>query len=218
MVLFAAALAACGDDNGNGDATEEATEAVVGTEVVEEAATDVAEETEEPAADETVIDLGDEATPIVAATPAPMGTPALEAPPTADAVASPVMLASPVATPADLADDEPADLEMLTLSGEVVLPGALNESFVMSENGCVGLGDFSTMQAGRQLVVRDGAGAIIGVTTLEATDATDSCRWSFSLDVPESEFYAISVPMVVEQIFAHDDVEMDDGVISVSLR
>lgn len=224
MVLFAVALAACGDDDANGDATDEATEAVVGTEVLEEAATEVVEEDEEPVAEETPIGVDDEITAIVAATPATaatpgaMATPTSEAPPVGDSEASPVVTASPVGAPASTTDDATADVELLTLNGEVILPGALNESFVISESGCIGLGEFSTMQAGRQLVVRDEDGAIIGVTTLEATEATESCSWSFSLDLPESEFYAVSVPMVVEQIFAHDDVQANDGVISVPLR
>jgi hypothetical protein len=228
MMFLALLVVACGDDD-DGDATEEAaTEAVVSTEAADETATTTADETEEAPADSTV------GTPAMSASPATTGAvPGVGTPASAigTPAATPVTLASPVAAatpqgavaaapvPAGAGDADAATpaTEMVTLRGEVVLPGTLNETFVITDEGCVGLNGHADMRAGRQLVVRDEAGTIVGVTELAASDATDACSWTFSLDVPESGFYAVSIPMAVEHVFTQEQVEASNGEITVPL-
>jgi hypothetical protein len=218
MVLLALLVAACGDEDESGDATEEAT-------TVSAVTTEAAEEPTEIATEP-----GDASTPVSAASPATLATPAI-------AVASPVAAASPVgiASPVAMATPESSDAAVapvtgsaestpadetasaVTLSGEVTLPGTAGETFVIAAEGCVGLNGYSDMRAGRQLVVRDETGTIIGVTEIEASDATDACSWTFSVEVPESHFYAVSIPMEVEHVYTHDEVEADGGEIEVPL-
>ena len=85
----------------------------------------------------------------------------------------------------------------------------------MTGEGCVGLGANADLRPGQQLVVRDATGAIVGVTMLAASDETDACSWDFSVTVPDSPFYAVSIPMAVEHVFTRADVEQSDGELVV---
>lgn len=167
------------------------------------------------------------ASPVGIATPAPTASPGVVAPVGA---ATPATIASPVAaTPAaadmapppvsdDMATpDDEAAAATFTLNGRVELAGNLNEAFVLTGEGCVGLGRNADMREGRQVVVRSETGMIIGVTTLDAVYAGDNCAWSFTLDVPESTFYAVSIPLKTELVFTHDDIEQNDGEITIIL-
>ena len=183
------------------------------------------------------------ASPVVAATPvAGMASPVAAASPVGAAspeagaamegatpVASPN--ASPVASPmastsasvavvsltGEGATQVASSTSMIMMHGTVELPGNVNQAYVLSDTGCVGLGVNADLQAGRQLVVRDESGTIIGVTTLEASDAGDTCMWTFSVDVPESEFYAVSIPMTMELVFTHEDIAESNGEVTIIL-
>jgi hypothetical protein len=228
MILLTLLVAACGGDDDNNDATETAT---TGAGVVTEASTDEAVET---ATTEVTVASAAESSPIstvfAEAGASPAATPASVIA-TPAAIASPVTAASPAAaTPetgsaavvaaAAVGDDPgatPGAATDLTLSGRVVLPGGANEAWVITDDGCVGLGTHGDMKAGRQLVVRDAEGAIIGVSMLEDSGETDTCAWTFALDVPESPFYAVSIPMVVEHIFTQQEVEQNNGAVVVPI-
>jgi hypothetical protein len=223
MILLALLLAACGSDD-KSESTEVAT-TVAG--IATEASTEAAVETS------TVDVIVEEATVAAAgasssvatavaggmATPAAAGLPpsAVASPAASPVAATPVTGAdvAPVAIYEDADEATPAAVTAVTLSGTVVLPGTVNEAWVLTDAGCVGLGTHGDLRAGRQLVVRDAEGAIVGVTELEPSNATDACEWTFSLDVPESPFYAVSIPMVVERIFTQQEVEQSDGEIVV---
>lgn len=155
------------------------------------------------------------------ATPSSLGTPPVEATP--GVIASPIVAASPAASPVG-ATPEAGNAavvapvgEVVSLSGTVIVEGTENEAFILTDSGCVGLGEHSDLRDGRQVVVRDKTGAIIGVTALQSSQDGDSCTWEFGLDVPESAFYSVSIPMVTEYVFTHDDVEQDGGEIAISL-
>jgi hypothetical protein len=221
MVLLALLIAACGSDDSEETPTAEPAGETVSTTAPEDAATEAATEIATP---ETEAEVG---TPVVMATPGAMATPSvarIEASPVA--IASPVVMATPddssaivapVGGAADSATPVSGSGEMVTLRGEVTLPGTPGETYVIADNACVGLNGYSDMKAGRQLVVRDETGTIVGVTEIEASDATDACSWSFSLDVPQSAFYAVSVPMEVEHIFTQEEIEQSSGEITVPL-
>jgi hypothetical protein len=174
-----------------------------------------------------------DASPVGALSPAAVASPAGMASPQAVAAiegATPMTMASPVAsTPAaanvvvpPASDDaspeaSPSPAATTTLKGQIELAGNENQAYVLSENGCVGIGDNADLEAGRQLVVRDESGAIIGVTTLEAGNSDDTCAWTFSVDVPESEFYAVSIPMKMELVFTHADIAESNGEVTIIL-
>lgn len=164
--------------------------------------------------------------PVADASPGAMASPVVVGP---AGDATPGVMATPVsATPADgivivLPDPEdeatPAGdaAATFTLNGRVELAGDVNEAYVLTDDGCVGLGENADMREGRQIVVRSEIGTIIGVTMLEAADMEDECAWTFSVDVPESEFYAVSIPRKTELVFAHDDIEENDEEIRIVL-
>lgn len=211
VMLFVLLLAACGAGDEEPEPTEEATEPPAVTETVE------TEPTEEPPGMEVASPA---ATPMADASPTSAVVPVDEASgATPDSVGTPVAAATPVGTPVTVtgfeAGEEDASM-MIPLSGQVVLTGAENEAFVISDEGCVGLGEHSDMQVGRQVVVRDESGTIAGVTTLEASDA-EGCAWTFSLEVPESEFYSVAVPMKTEMVFTQQEVADANGELAVPL-
>lgn len=230
LILVALLLAACGSDDDNGDATEEAT-------TVADIATE--ESTEEVAETETVEATEDLANDVAVSSPAATGPGGMASPAASGAPATPASAAaaSPaamVATPADATpatdaaiapvaasgDDDAADEATpaaadVSLTGRVELPGAPNEAWVMTSEGCVGLGANTSLKPGQQLVVRDAEGAIVGVTMLAASDETDACAWDFSVTVPDSTFYEVSVPMAVEHVFTREDVEQSGGELII---
>lgn len=211
--------------------TEEVTEEEVAT-PEEMTAEDEAATPDEMAVDEDAtptsavvpMDEATGATPNVVSTPVSAATPVVDAA-APDMVATPVVDASPEATPlgAALTPPTPADgaedgepTTIIPLSGRVVLRGSENEAYIRANDGCIGLGQHSDMRVGRQVVVRDESGTIVGVTTLEAAE-TEGCAWSFSLEVPESEFYSVAVPMKTEMVFTQEDVSEGNGDLEVPL-
>lgn len=244
MMLFALVLAACGGEDEETDPLEDATEPAAIMETVEPEPTEEVTEEEVATPDEMTaedeaatptsavvpMDEATGATPNVVSTPVSAATPVVDAA-APDMVATPVVDATPVAdaspeatplgaaltppTPADGAEDgEPTTI--IPLSGRVVLRGSENEAYIRANDGCIGLGQHSDMRVGRQVVVRDESGTIVGVTTLEAAE-TEGCAWSFSLEVPESEFYSVAVPMKTEMVFTQEDVSEGNGDLEVPL-
>lgn len=176
---------------------------------------------------------------IVTAIATPAATPAGGDDATAAPVASPVGMtapaspaASPMATPVgtprqgallvppvgDATPQASPAAGMIRLAGVVTLPGTANEAYLLSEAGCVGLGEDADLRSGRQVVVRDGTGTIVGVTTLQASGATDACSWSFAVDVPEAAFYAVAIPMKTEMVFTREEVERSGGELAIPVR
>lgn len=238
MMLFALVLAACGGEDEETDPLEDATEPAAIMETVEPEPTEEVTEEEVATPDEMTaedeaatptsavvpMDEATGATPNVVSTPVSAATPVVDAA-APDMVATPVVDASPEATPlgAALTPPTPADgaedgepTTIIPLSGRVVLRGSENEAYIRANDGCIGLGQHSDMRVGRQVVVRDESGTIVGVTTLEAAE-TEGCAWSFSLEVPESEFYSVAVPMKTEMVFTQEDVSEGNGDLEVPL-
>jgi len=213
-LLLALVLTACGND---GDDDNEPTSAPVQP---TQAATATVEPTiASPAATPMVIASPRVASP-VAGTPVAVGSPVVVATPVA--AASPV--ASPIASPeADVAvipvavNAEATEASTKVLTGTVSLPGTPNQDFVIADDGCVGLGAYSAVRSGQQVVVRDQSGAIIGVSELAASGSAVVCSWEFSVEVPESAYYAVSIPMVTERVFGADEVASSNGQIDLEL-
>lgn len=145
------------------------------------------------------------ATPMAGASP-------VTSTPAAVAVVEPESDGSPVASP------EATAVASVTLDGRVELAGAENTAWTMSGEGCVGLGSNSSLGTGDQVVIRDEAGVIIGVTELQASDETDACVWTFKVDVQESDYYAVSIPMQTELVFSHDQIKQSGGEITIIMQ
>lgn len=110
-----------------------------------------------------------------------------------------------------------AEGETRLLSGTVLLPGTENERYVMSGDGCVGLGRYTGVQAGQQVVIKDEAGTIVGLTTLAATESQVACSWTFQVEVPTSTYYTVSLPLVAEVVVSDEDVVRTHGDVQVAL-
>lgn len=172
----------------------------------------------------------DDATPMTGAdaTPAlePMGTPEgiTMATPAVSPEATPQVEASPAATPVDDAGmvvppmaEPTATPVMFEMTGTIVLNGNENEAYVLTSEGCIGLGQHEGLHEGRQVVVRDENGTIVSVTTLETAADAEACAWEFVASVPESDFYAVSVPMEFEQVFPNGMVADNNGEVVIEL-
>ncbi len=125
--------------------------------------------------------------------------------PQAIAVASPV--ASPVATPRTT----------WQLDGTVMLPGTENQNFVLGGDGCLGLGEYAGVGVGQQVVVKNAAGSIIGLTALESGGSTGQCVWTFEVEVPVSDFYTVSLPLTYERVYSDADLAVIDGRLQITL-
>lgn len=221
MLLLAVLLVACGGDDNKSDPTAvpvEPTTAAVATDVPTQPVATVADMDEATPASPVASPI---ASPVVVGTP--MATPVIGATPIASPVVigTPAVVATPVAgtsgivAPVGEGDAPAADLQ--TLYGTVSLPGTVNERFVMSDDGCVGLGKYAGVQQGQQVVIKDQSGAIVGVAELQAIESSVVCGWTFETEVPVSEFYSVSIPLVVERVFTGEDVSSNDGKIEVVL-
>ena len=109
------------------------------------------------------------------------------------------------------------DAGMQAIDGTVSLPGTLNQDFVIAYDGCVGLGAYVGVQAGQQVVIEDGTGAIIGVAELAATGSRVVCAWTFTAAVPAADYYVVSLPLVAEHVYAGDEVARAGGRIDLEL-
>lgn len=194
LVMLAVVLVACGGESKDDaptvapGATTEASQTEVTTPTVEVSATpDVASPV---------------ATPVASPVASPQATPI--ASPVATPMASPVAV---VATPRTV----------WLLEGTVMLPGSENQDFVLSGDGCLGLGDYAGVGTGQQVVVRNTAGAIIGLATLASSGSTSQCIWTFEVEVPVSEFYTVSLPMLFERAYSDADIAILDGRLQITL-
>ena len=158
------------------------------------------------------------ATPEGATMPSPIASPI------ASPVATPQVGASLVATPAESAGmvvppmaEPTATPVMFEMTGTIVLNGTENEAYVLTSEGCVGLGAHQDLHEGRQVVVRNENGTIVSVTTLETVSDADGCAWEFVASVPESGFYAVSGPMEFEQVFPGTMVAESEGEVTIEL-
>jgi len=80
-------------------------------------------------------------------------------------------------------------------------------------------GGYDDIQAGTNVVVKDGQGAIIGVGSLEdgQADSAFDCRFNFSLEVKGSEFYSFEVANRGELSYSRADLEANGWNVAFSL-
>lgn len=195
------------------DATPEA-DAVLNTStpvMSDEAAATPVDESATPATDL-------EATPEGTTRPASMASPVATPQPGASPVTTPVASEGMIVPVTDESNATPAaPSTLIEMTGTIVLNGNRNETYVVTDEGCVGLGQHAGLHEGRQVVIRDENGTIVSVTTIETAADADGCAWEFWASVPESEFYAVSIPMEFEQVFTKGMVSESDGEVTIEL-
>lgn len=203
IVALAGLLVACGGESNSESTQAPDPTATVTTEPtsaapVESAATEVPSSVASPVA-----------SPIVALAASPLASPvsALASSPVASPIVSP--MASPVAGP--------VRRTTWVLEGTVMLPGKENEQFVISGDGCVGLGEYAGVEAGQQVVIKSATGSVIGITTLAASGNDIDCVWTFDAEVPVSDFYIVSLPLLFERVYSDADMALLDGQLQIEL-
>lgn len=209
LVLIGGVLVACGSDDE--DATPTST-AAPSTRITSNETSTV-----EPTSTETAASTSSMATP--GATPATSGTPAatpvdtegtpeqgLYAGTQEDLMQTPqIQPIRPIATAVPLQE----------LSGTLTLDGRVQQDFTISDEGCVGLGEWRQLQPGTQVIVRDATGTAVDVAELEALTDGDTCSWSFAFSAPGSSYFSVSIPMVTEVWFDQTDAGVQAGEIEL---
>ena len=84
-----------------------------------------------------------------------------------------------------------------TITGHIQILGTPWHTLFVEQNQCVGMGGFSDLSDGASVTVKDESGKVIGVSPLlvgTVDSANDSiCRMPFSVKVPKTNFYTISI-------------------------
>ena len=209
LLALAVVLVACGGDSSEDEPTVVPTVADMPTTAA--IATAPADTGVSPAAASPATDASPTASPASTPVASPVASPLLGTP-VASPVASP--FASPVASPVMAT---PVARTVWQLEGTVFLPGSPNEHFVIGDDGCVGLGDYAGVSAGQQVVVRDSSGTIMGLTTLADGGSANECIWTFAVEVPVSDFYTVSLPLIYERAYSDADLAVMDGRLQITL-
>lgn len=195
LLVLSVVLAACGSDNSDDPTPVPAAtrSPVLPTDVP--GTTGAGEVQATPTARATTTTLV--ATPAVAVQPTATtavvhATPAVVATATATAGASPVVASpvAPVSTPVHVM---------------LVLNGTEQVDYVLTQEGCVGLGQWRSLRPGAQVVVRDAGGTVADIATLEPGDG--GCSWVADIDAPDSAYVSISIPMVTEVWYTRADIQ-----------
>lgn len=206
LVLVGGILVACGNDDD--DASPTAT--IAATEAAEAEPTATAEEIVEA-----------DATPVASPGATPVGT---EATPeqglytgTQEDLMQTPQVQPVVPIPTEIAADvvESTPVPMVAIAGTLTLDGRAQQDYTLSDEGCVGLGEWRQLKPGAQVIVRDAAGTVVDIAMLEAQDADDACAWAFTIDVPGADFFSVSIPMVTEVWFDQNDPAVQSGELEL---
>jgi len=202
LVVLAFVLVACGGESDNDEPTVAPTVPDVPTLAMETPPAKAATNPSPAAASPASV-----ASPVASASGSPVASP----------VASPIVVvavASPVASPVAAT---PIARTVWELDGTIILPGSPNEHYVIGSDGCVGLGEYAGVTTGQQVVVRDANGTILGLTTLADGGSASECIWTFEVEVPVSDFYTVSLPMLFERAYSDADLAVMDGRLQITL-
>lgn len=103
---------------------------------------------------------------------------------------------------------------LVELDGTLTLDGRLQQDYTITDEGCVGLGEWRQLAPGTQVIVRDASGTVVDIAILEAQDGVD-CAWGFSIEAPAADFFSVSIPMVTEVWFDQTDPAVQNGAIEL---
>ena len=219
LVLVGGILAACGSED-EADPTPVPTEAAV-----EPTPTTAADPTVEPTDEATEAAASPMASPVaspvvspvIAGTPdgdstsdiVPMPNSESEATPTSDSTTNIVPM------PAGDLETTPTEVAMQDLEGTLTLDGREQVDFTLTEEGCVGVGEWRQLKPGAQVIVKDASGTVVDIAELEGESGGETCTWSFAFSAPVGDYFSVSIPMITEVWFAADDAWVESGVIEL---
>lgn len=105
-----------------------------------------------------------------------------------------------------------------TLTGTFVLT---SDDVDWTPTSCSGSGGYSDIQAGTDVVVRDGAGAILATAALVDDPAGSSaarCAYTFQVpDVPSADFYTIEVGRRGDLTYSRADLQERGWTVGFTL-
>lgn len=215
LILVGGILVACGSDDD--DATPTATVAVTDADDAEPTATEAATGEAEDDATEAV-DATPLASPIATPVDDDSATPeqGLHTGSQEDLMQTPqVQPVVPIPEEGEEVVVEPTPVPMVAIAGTLTLDGRVQQDFTLSDEGCVGLGEWRQLKPGAQVIVRDATGTVVDIATLEGEDTNDVCSWSFSIDAPGADFFSVSIPMVTEVWFDQNDPAVQSGELEL---
>jgi hypothetical protein len=105
------------------------------------------------------------------------------------------------------------------LVGVLELKGEPWEQFINMPD-CMGLGGYEDIRPGTRITVKDQSGTIVAVTELAPdplSEDFDECSFQFVAEVPEAEFYTISMRRRGDITFSFDELEQADWSVELSL-
>ena len=84
-----------------------------------------------------------------------------------------------------------------TVSGTLTIVGGSGATVDRTADTCAGQGGYNDMHDGTEVVVKDGAGVIIGTGRLDFDPTADGranvCVWRFEAPTKSSDFYSVSI-------------------------
>ena len=122
----------------------------------------------------------------------------------------------------------PAEPETHSLAGKVAVEPTEGEMYqalqvarYIGEDGCVGIGGYSDVQEGAQVVVKDGEGAILAVSSLGAGRIVVpplACLFPFAVEgIPLRDFYSIEVSHRGALSYSYADLEARGWIVKLTL-
>lgn len=212
LILIGGILAACGSEDEDTQPTPAPATRITSDQEAEIEPTATEAATEESAASTPMASPA--ATPVTVATPdveiVTVTDESSDATPEADAVV-------PIIAAEEDAGASPASTEvsMVELSGTLTLDGRIQQDYTLTEEGCVGLGEWRQLEPGTQVIVRNASGTVVDVAALEKSVTEDDCAWSFAVSVPAADYFSISIPMVTEVWFDQNDPAVQSGELEL---
>jgi hypothetical protein len=119
-----------------------------------------------------------------------------------------VPTASTTQAPAPVVQSE--TIETIRISGTLTLAGGYDFDGPEGRTAttCWGVGGYSDIREGLQVVVRDSSSKILASTSLVFDNATFACRLKWRTDnVPRSDFYSIEIGRRGELIYSYEELE-----------
>lgn len=109
--------------------------------------------------------------------------------------------------------------ERFTIDGEFTLFGTRGEAYRLVGTRCVGLRGYDDIYVGAQVRVTDGTGAILGIGNLGEGWSDRQCTFTFSVEVPRSDFYTISAGSARRggPTYSFDEMESMDWEVQLSM-
>lgn len=87
-----------------------------------------------------------------------------------------------------------------------------------TRTGCYGTGGYSDLGTGGQVLILDGQQNVLGVGRLETTGETAlGCEWTFSIEVPEAEFYQINIGHRSPVVYTLEELEELQWLVELSI-